>query len=76
MSKAVHSVWEPYNLFDPKTIQKSVTTTRVEKLKLLFVKSHYSVDQDTNMCTFTKYKIMNGKAYILHVKHCPKGEDK
>lgn len=59
--------WSRKNLFDPATIKKSMTITKWERVKLILQLAKYSLDSDDNVTTITKYKIMNGRIYILEV---------
>lgn len=58
------STWTRQQLFDPETIQKSKTIKPTERLRLLFHRSKYAIEDGT----LIRYKIMKGVAYVLEVR--------
>ena len=67
VEKTNYSVWTRKNLFDPETIKKSMQITPKERLKLLFHRTKTSYDWDENLSVLTRYKVMDGKIYVLSV---------
>lgn len=64
------NIWTKQNMFDPATVQKSVTTSRLERIKLLFKPVQYSYDHsEQDGVVIVKYKKMNGITYVLNVEH-------
>ena len=71
-----HMTFERMNLFDPKTVKRSMTITWKERLRLIFKKRHYSMDwtNGEDDTVLTTYKVMDNQIYILKVRHLGKAK--
>lgn len=71
IKKSTMSVWTRHNMFDPAVIHKSTTTSRKDKVRLLFRRNHYSCDVSEDGSAITRYKIMDGVIFVMNVNYTP-----
>lgn len=59
--------WTEQNVFNPRTVERTIGITRWERLRLFFHKKFLSIDVENDVITFTTFKRMKDKTYITDV---------